>query len=164
MDYFRVFSMYSSSKETDCLSFIFTSCSLVRHFYVLHFQSTLPWLEVDDVGDGVGVGHARFSTYCVKSVEGNVVARSLAFSCNTQMDDDTSTATHVDICRQRVIQLCSDVSGCHVPPGDTRFSRRFHVSHTVKHTYQYEAVQHSSFAMHIQYIHAPTTESIHLNK
>jgi len=48
------------------------------------------------------------------------------------MDDETSTATHVDICKHCVWQSVSDTSGCNVPPSDTMPPRRCHVSHPAK--------------------------------
>ena len=94
---------------------------------------------VDDVEACVGDRHARFNVYCVNSEALNVVFISLALACTTQMDDDTSTATHVDISKHRVWQSDSVVIMYHVPPGDITPSCRLHVTHSVK-THQCKVV------------------------
>ena len=67
--------------------------------------------EVGDAKGGVVDAHSRCNMYCVKPGRPNVVARSSAFVCTTQMDDasDTSTATHVAACKHRDWQLASDM-------------------------------------------------------
>jgi len=90
-------------------------------------------LVVDDDDVGVDDKHARFSVYCVKAEALNVLAVSLIFVCTTQTSDETSTATHVYISKQRFRQSVRVVYGYNIPYRDATPRCSVHVSHPVKH-------------------------------
>jgi len=82
---------------------------------------------------GVDDRHARFSVYCVKAEALKVLAVSLIFVCTTQTTEETSTATHVYISKQRFRQLVRVVYGYSIPYSDATPGCSVHVSHPVKH-------------------------------
>jgi len=90
-------------------------------------------LAVDNVEVGVDDRHARFSVYCVKAEALNMLAVSLIFVCTTQASEETSTATHVYISKQRFKQSVSVIYGYNVPYSDAMPLCLVQVSHPVEH-------------------------------
>ena len=82
---------------------------------------------------GVDDRHPRFSVYCVKPEALNVLTVSLIFVCTTQTSEETSTATHGYISKQRFRQSVRVINGYNIPYSDATPRCFVHVSHPVKH-------------------------------
>ena len=90
-------------------------------------------LAVDSAEVGVDCMHARFRVYCVKLETLKVLAMSLISVCTTQTSEETSTATHAYVSKQRFRQSMRSVYGFNIPKSDATPISFVHVSHTVKH-------------------------------
>ena len=90
-------------------------------------------VAVDNAEVGVDDRHARFRVYCVKAEELNVLAVSLIFVCTTQTSEETSTATHVYISKQRFRQSVRVVYGYNIPYSDATPLCLVQASHPVEH-------------------------------
>ena len=91
-------------------------------------------LAVDKGEVGVDDRHARFSVNCVKPEALKVLAVSLIFVCTTQTSEETSTATHGYISKQRFRQSIRVVYGYNIPYSDATPRCSVHVSHPVNHS------------------------------